>query len=173
VEASEMKPMNLQLGLKRYSQTICAILVALTLVACGESESPTGSAMSPSASLAGQSEAERWYTEAQANAGAQVFANNCALCHGDNAQGITEDWRAKLDDGNFPPPPLNGSAHAWHHPRSVLLQVVNNGGAAFGGQMPPFENVLNEEEKLQAIAFFQNLWTEEIYEQWEDINGSN
>jgi len=102
-----------------------------------------------------------------------VFADNCAQCHGDYAEGLVSDWRARLDDGSFPPPPLNGSAHAWHHPNSVLLQVINTGGAAFGGNMPAFENVLNQAYKLAAIAYFQSYWNDEIYAQWQKMGGSN
>ena len=55
----------------------------------------------------------------------------------------------------------------------MLLQVINNGGEAFGGKMPPFEDVLEDSEKLAAIAFFQSFWTDEIYAQWEQMGGNN
>ena len=113
----------------------------------------------------------RWYTPEQLALGAQVFARNCAECHGSNAEGTVADWRERLDDGSFPPPPLNGSAHAWHHPREVLLTVINNGGIALGGKMPAFESVLSEEEKLAAIAYFQDFWSDEIYANWMEMGG--
>ena len=47
--------------------------------------------------------------------GAKIFNNNCLACHGQNASGPKGDWREKLADGSYPPPPLNGSAHTWHH----------------------------------------------------------
>jgi mono/diheme cytochrome c family protein len=115
----------------------------------------------------------RWYSRDQVAQGGLVFAANCAICHGSNAEGIAEDWKQRLDDGSFPPPPLNGSAHAWHHPNSMLIQVIDNGGAAFGGKMPAFKDVLEEAEKLAAIAYFQNYWTDEIYGQWEQMGGTN
>jgi len=115
----------------------------------------------------------RWYSKDQVAQGGLVFAANCAICHGSNAEGITEDWKQRLDDGSFAPPPLNGSAHAWHHPNSMLIQVIDNGGAAFGGKMPAFKDALQEAEKLAAIAYFQNYWTDEIYGQWEKMGGTN
>lgn len=118
-------------------------------------------------------ESPRWYTSEQVELGTEVFAENCATCHGENAQGTAEDWMQRLDDGSFPPPPLNGSAHAWHHPTPMLIQVINNGGAAYGGNMPAFAEVLEDEEKLAAIAFFQNFWSDEIYSQWEQMGGTN
>jgi len=117
--------------------------------------------------------AERWYTEAQVEQGAATFAANCATCHGELAQGLVADWRQKLDDDSFPPPPLNGSAHAWHHPRSVLLQVIDNGGAEFGGKMPAFASILDSQQKLAAIAYIQSLWDDETYAKWLLMGGIN
>ncbi len=115
----------------------------------------------------------RWYSAAQLATGREVFAQNCAVCHGAEAQGAEGDWREKLDDGSFRPPPLDGSAHAWHHPQEVLLRVIDYGGAAMGGKMPEFIDVLEQEEKLAAIAFFQSFWTDEIYQQWMQMGGTN
>jgi len=115
--------------------------------------------------------AQRWYSSAQVERGASVFAQHCADCHGDSAQGLTEDWRTRLPDGSFPPPPLNGSAHAWHHPLAQLLDVINTGGIPYGGQMPPFEDQLSDDEKSAAIAYFQSFWNDEIYEAWLDRGG--
>ncbi len=140
------------------------LLLGLSLISCSDSDSVAESGPEASA------EDGRWYSQLQVDAGAQVYAGNCALCHGNNAEGLISDWQARLEDGSFPPPPLNGTAHAWHHPNEVLLQVINEGGAAFGGKMPAFINVLSETEKLAAIAFFQNYWSDEIYAQWQKMN---
>lgn len=118
-------------------------------------------------------ETGRWYSEAQVAMGALVFQQNCAQCHGEYAQGLAGDWRERLEDGSFPPPPLDGTAHAWHHSRSVLIQVINNGGTEYGGKMPGFAEVLDEEQKLAAIAFFQSYWTDEIYAQWMQMGGTD
>ena len=137
------------------------ILIALLQVSCSEPESES------------EPDASRWYRESQVTAGAQVYSLNCAQCHGEQAQGMVSDWRQRLDDGSLPPPPLNGSAHTWHHPQSVLLQVINSGGADFGGNMPPFATELDETEKLAVIAYFQSFWSDEIYDQWTQMGGVN
>ena len=116
--------------------------------------------------------AGRWYSVEQVQTGSKVFQDNCAQCHGAQAQGVTADWRARLKDGSFPPPPLNGSAHAWHHPLSVLLQVINQGGVPLGGQMPAFATRILDTEKLAAIAYFQSFWNDDIYENWEQMGGT-
>ncbi len=115
--------------------------------------------------------AGRWYSAERVAVGARVFGEHCAECHGGAAQGIVEDWRVRLPDGSFPPPPLNGSAHAWHHPLSVLLMVIDRGGVPLGGQMPAFVDVLDEEEQLAAVAWFQEFWSDEIYRQWLLLGG--
>jgi mono/diheme cytochrome c family protein len=71
-----------------------------------------------------------------------------------------------LSDGSFPPPPLNGTAHTWHHPISLLLHTINNGGKALGGQIPAFGGKLSDAEKTAVIAYFQNRWPDEIYDAW-------
>ncbi len=147
------------------------VLFAAALFACSAEDSGNGQALNPVTEP--QSAAQRWYEPEQVALGRQVFTDNCAVCHGDAAQGLHEDWRQRLDDGAFPPPPLNGSAHAWHHPLPVLLQVINDGGIPLGGKMPGFAEQLNEEQKLAAIAFFQDFWSDEIYANWQQMGGAN
>ena len=120
-----------------------------------------------------QMDIERWNSAEQVELGRTVFTQNCAVCHGAQAQGTVEDWREKLADGSFPPPPLNGSAHAWHHPQEILLRVIDYGGEAMGGKMPAFIDVLEPDEKLAAIAYFQSFWSDDIYRQWMQMGGTN
>ena len=108
---------------------------------------------------------QRWYSKVQADEGSVIFANHCAACHGQNAE-ATNEWKTPNTDGQYPPPPLNGSAHAWHHPLSVLSQIILEGGGAYGGQMPAWKGILSEAEIYAAIASFQQYWSDETYEGW-------
>jgi cytochrome c len=108
----------------------------------------------------------RWYDLSQVELGETVYQKNCISCHLENAQGVL-DWKKTLDDGSYPPPPLNGTAHAWHHSIEVLLTVINDGGIPYGGKMPAFINILTQEQKLAVIAYFQSFWPEETYTKWE------
>lgn len=103
--------------------------------------------------------------------GEQVFRDNCQECHGVDARGVVREWQKRLPDGTLPAPPLNGTAHAWHHNDKVLLYTVNNGGIPLGGTMPPFKDVLSEEEKISVLAYIKNLWPEELYQAWRKNNG--
>ena len=139
-------------------------LISSFAMSCSKSGKP---------SLGGERESiARWYSEQQISNGSIVFEQNCSGCHGARAQGKVANWKQKLVDGSFPPPPLNGSAHTWHHANSVLLQVINEGGKAYSEKMPAFQHVLNKEEKLEVIAYFQNFWEDEIYRQWEVMGGT-
>lgn len=112
----------------------------------------------------------RWYTSAQVQRGNILFQANCAVCHGDQAQGLVEDWKSRDSAGNLLPPPLNGTAHAWHHPLVILDQVIASGGIPYGGTMPGFSEQLDRQERQEIIAFFQSFWSEEIYATWVEIN---
>lgn len=159
----------------------CLILLGIiTLVSCTDQEAVLeagGSAQSMTGAVSDELSdpinVERWSSAEQVVLGREVFTQNCAVCHGAEAQGTVGDWREKLADGSFPPPPLNGSAHAWHHPQEILLRVIDYGGTAMGGKMPAFIDVLDDSEKLAAIAYFQSFWTDDIYQQWMQMGGTN
>ncbi len=142
------------------------LAVATALVGCSPSRGP-GQTQN------GTPVAGRWYSTQQVQDGRDVFGVQCAQCHGAEAQGVTVDWRQRFEDGSFPPPPLNGTAHAWHHPLTVLLQVINQGGVPLGGQMPAFADRLSDKDKLAAIAYFQSFWDDEVYLNWERMGGTD
>lgn len=108
---------------------------------------------------------ERWYSEEQIARGELLFRQNCASCHGRNAE-ATPNWKQPDANGNYPAPPLNGSAHAWHHDLDLLRRTIRQGGARFGGQMPGFEDRLGAAEIDSVIAFFQSKWPDDIYQRW-------
>lgn len=118
----------------------------------------------------GGSSVERWYSQEQVVRGAKVFVNNCASCHGKQAEGTVKDWKARQPDGSFPPPPLNGTAHAWHHPLPLLVEIIQKGGALYDGKMPGFNNSLSEEDQYAVVAWFQSLWSDDIYRLWQEGN---
>ena len=111
---------------------------------------------------------ERWYDDSLVTKGEPVFQQHCSSCHGVNAEG-TANWRQKTEDGHYPPPPLNGTAHTWHHSMEQLTRSIKFGGARYGGVMPPFEDKLSEEEIKAIIAYFQSKWPDKVYEIWSGI----
>ncbi len=119
----------------------------------------------------GAQAAPRWYSMDQVAQGEKLFQANCAGCHGDQAQGQVVDWRRPLPDGSMPAPPLDGSAHAWHHPLKDLLWVIREGTMQRGGKMPPFKGWLAGEDQQAIVAFFQQKWDDGIYRAWLNRRG--
>ena len=100
--------------------------------------------------------------------GENIYNKNCLSCHGPKGQGLAKDWKVKDENGNYPAPPLNGTAHTWHHSPEQLLYTINKGGVEMGGQMPAFEKRLTEEEKKALIEYMYSLWPKEIQEKYDD-----
>ena len=117
---------------------------------------------------AGAEVAQRWYDRARVESGGKVYSANCAVCHGTLGE-ATPDWRRREPDGSFPPPPLNGTAHTWHHPFGVLARQIKFGAPGGEGKMPTFQGKLTDEEIINVIAWFQSLWPDDIYAQWWSI----
>lgn len=104
----------------------------------------------------------------QVKRGGQLFQQHCAACHGKKAEGAP-NWQQPDKDGKYPAPALNGTAHAWHHPTTVLIDVIQNGTIRIGGNMPPWKDKLTETQIRDIIAWFQSKWPDEIYAAWYRI----
>ena len=111
----------------------------------------------------------RWYTQSQVNQGLALYRNNCAVCHGERAQGA-RNWEQQGDLGFYPPPPLDGGGHSTHHPLKDMVQTVTMGGTPLGGSMPAFSDLLREPDIRAVLAYVQSLWPDEAYKSWEAIN---
>lgn len=101
----------------------------------------------------------------QIERGHQLFRQNCAACHGANAQGAP-NWSRPGPDDQYPPPPLNGTGHAWHHPKRALLSTIQNGTIRLGGNMPAWKEKLSIQDSEDIIAWLQSLWPDELYAAW-------
>ena len=108
---------------------------------------------------------DRWYSQEQVTMGTPLYAEYCAGCHGESGQG-SENWDRPNKDGSYPPPPLNGSGHAWHHSLASLEKTVAQGGTHPGATMPGFADAIDEQQRRAVIATFQDLWDDKIYSGW-------
>ena len=112
---------------------------------------------------------DRQYDPQELAAGKALYQNNCAECHGTEAEGAV-NWHQADADGKYPPPPLNGTAHTWHHPATALFRTIGEGTEALGGSMPGWKDKLSQEEILLIINWMTSLWPDEIYEAWNRRN---
>ena len=103
--------------------------------------------------------------------GKRVYDANCVACHGVDAQGTVEDWHVPDAQGRYPPPPLNGTAHTWHHPIQALAHVIREGTLGQGGSMPAWKDELTDEEVFSVIMYLSSLWPEDLYQAWAGLHG--
>lgn len=100
-------------------------------------------------------------------AGAELYAQSCATCHGAELEG-QPNWRSPGADGLMPAPPHDESGHTWHHADSVLFNYTQLGGSAalalqgleFDSGMPAFGDSLTDAQIWNIIAFIQSTWPE-------------
>jgi mono/diheme cytochrome c family protein len=136
--------------------------LGMLLTACSDEEQ---SGRSQAKKPESQMEAARWYTAENVTRGDPIFVQYCASCHGKGGQG-SFTWRQPQADGSYPPPPLNGTGHAWHHPISALGSQIKFGAPGGGGKMPAFSQTLSDQDVIDVIAWFQDKWSDEIYSAW-------
>ncbi len=114
----------------------------------------------------------RGYDPDMLEQGQTLYQENCASCHGQNAEGTVKSWQERGEDGNLPPPPLNGTAHTWHHPIKGLAHTIRNGTQTIGGNMPAWKDKLSDDEIFSIIIWLTSLWPDEIYQAWLQRNNS-
>jgi mono/diheme cytochrome c family protein len=105
-----------------------------------------------------------WGEAAVVAQGRQLYAENCASCHGASLEGQPE-WKRPLASGRMPAPPHDASGHTWHHPDGVLFRITREGPAAvvrggYESDMPGFGDVLSDEEIRAVLAFIKSIWPE-------------
>lgn len=95
--------------------------------------------------------------------GEETYRKNCASCHGPNGE-ATPGWRTPGPDGRYPPPPLDGSAHAWHHSTETLEKMIQDGSV--DGAMPAWKGKLTDQQIGDVIVWIKSLWPDEVYDIW-------
>ena len=110
-------------------------------------------------------------------AGREVYAAECAACHGAALEG-QPDWRSPGPDGLFPAPPHDETGHTWHHPDAVLFALTREGPEAYVGgghrsAMPGFGDVLSDEEILAVLSYIKSTWPEDVRARHDAVNAQN
>lgn len=153
--------------------TLLPLALLLSLSACGQqtaSDAKAPATVQPAvASNWPPPKVERQFAPGHVAQGKAVYEHYCQACHGPGGQGQAGDWREKGPDGKYPPPPLDDSAHAWHHPTKILRQVIKHGSPGGTGNMPAWKDVLTDAQIDDVIVYIKSLWSDEVYAIWHGI----
>lgn len=94
--------------------------------------------------------------------GERLYKKNCIACHGE--KGIGENPRdiyAKDEKGNYVAPPLNESAHAWHHTDEQLVAIILDGSFR-NPRMIAWKTQLPKDDVGALVEYIKSLWSERI-----------
>jgi mono/diheme cytochrome c family protein len=97
--------------------------------------------------------------------GRAIYGQQCASCHGVDAQGAP-NWKEPDERGELPAPPQNAEGHTWRHSDTMLYEMITKGmrdpfNSTTRLTMPPFGDVLSPEQIQAVIAYLKTLWTPE------------
>lgn len=156
----------------RNSTFLTGILtIGLALSGCEKAEEKPADATASASVPAHKPDSvpDNWLKPEQISRGRLVYEQHCQKCHGVEGKGQPGDWRQRRPNGMFPPPPLDDSAHAWHHPTAVLRKAIKQGSPPDLGDMPPMQGKLTDVEIDDVIVYIKSLWSPEVYRQWMEI----
>ena len=108
--------------------------------------------------------------------GADLYAENCASCHGADLEG-QPDWRRRLENGRMPAPPHDEAGHTWHHADQQLFDITKNGLASvvpgYESDMPVFEGILSDAEITAILGYIKSTWPERERNYQAEITSKN
>lgn len=139
------------------------VLVLLLVAACGKKE-PQATAAKGGAP---PPQAERPFSTASLIRGAKLYQENCAQCHGPEAQGHP-DW---ANPQVVAAPPLDGNGNVWKRRKQELVGIIENGASRHGVPvMPAWKDRLSDQDIDAIIDWFQALWPADVYDRWQKAN---
>lgn len=101
--------------------------------------------------------------------GQQVYAENCATCHGEKLEG-QPNWKLPKDDGTMQAPPHDEDGHTWHHNDAYLLDRIRYGTQSLDAftqsqsNMPAYDTILTDQEIVSVLAYIKSTWSPRIQE---------
>lgn len=98
--------------------------------------------------------------------GQQVYAAQCASCHGANLEGEAS-WQQPGANGLLKAPPHDETGHTWHHDDAYLVESVKLGGGRLPANvgtsaMPAYESILTDDEIVAVLAYIKSTWPPDI-----------
>lgn len=106
--------------------------------------------------------------------GAEVYAQQCASCHGKNLEG-QPNWRSRLPTGRMPAPPHDESGHTWHHNDRLLFRLTKEGPAVVVGNnhqsdMKGYAETLSDRDIIAVLSYIKSKWPSHVRARHDRIN---
>ncbi len=106
--------------------------------------------------------------------GEQIYAVQCASCHGVDLQG-QPDWRTRKADGRLPAPPHDETGHTWHHTDDMIFNSTKFGpqyvaGPDYQSDMPAYDGVISDDDIVAVLSYIKSRWPAEIRTRHDDMN---
>lgn len=106
--------------------------------------------------------------------GAEIYAQQCASCHGKNLEG-QPNWRSRLPTGRMPAPPHDESGHTWHHNDRLLFRLTKEGPAAVIGNnyqsdMQGYAETLSDRDIIAVLSYIKSRWPSHVRARHDRIN---
>ena len=106
--------------------------------------------------------------------GKNIYAQNCASCHGINLEG-QKDWMSRLPNGMMPAPPHDVTGHTWHHPDNYLFLITKYGveeilGEKYPNNMPAYKDILSDNQIIAALSYIKSTWPSKTKKNHDQIN---
>ncbi len=94
-----------------------------------------------------------------AQRGKALYQEKCQSCHGVEGVGESYSVQSLQDKGYIMAPPLDDSAHAWHHTDEALVKIILE-STPRPSRMPAWgKQGLTEEDAKALVAYIKSLWS--------------
>ena len=108
----------------------------------------------------GSFEGQLHATADRIEAGRKLFEENCQACHGVNGVGERpDDMYATDENGLYVAPPLDDSAHGWHHSDDQLIETILDGSPRNERMAAWKELDISREDAEDIVAYIKSLWS--------------
>ncbi len=150
---------------------VAALFLLLLVSACSQEDNASKtSVLSAGDDDARPLESQTLFDLQRVARGARLYQENCAQCHGPQAQGHP-DWQRARKAGFAAAPPLNGTGTDVTLTQSAMVSVIRKGARHNGVMvMPAWRGRVSDEQILDIISWYQALWPAETYQAWRSTN---
>ena len=149
---------------------IAVICLLLFVSACSKEEPHKINGTGLTLGGSGQLESQQLFDLNSVARGARLFQENCAQCHGPQAQGHP-DWQRAREEGYAAAPPLNGTGTDVKLTRERMVEVIRKGAKRMDVMvMPAWKGRVDDDQIMDIISWYQALWPADAYQQWRRAN---